>query len=288
MRISSRMFQQSAMQSLRASLAALAQAQRQSASGRRVQTVSDDPIDASQIMRIDSQLRDIAQYQRNAASAQTRLSTEDAVLTAARNLLARARGIALSGAVNSPSDPLRQAAVAEVQQVKEQLIALGNTKLGNEYIFGGGETMTAPFLPDGTYIGNTNVRQAQIDGGVMIDTNHTGDQMFSAALQSLDALTNELQTGTPESIQNTLPTVASAEQQTLIAQTEVGSRLQEIDLTGKQLATRTTDFQNREGAIRDLDPAVAAIQVVSAQNALERSYAVVGRILSTNLFDYLR
>jgi hypothetical protein len=37
-----------------------------------------------------------------------------------------------------------------------------------------------------------------------------------------------------------------------------------------------------------VDPTEAAIKVVTAQSALERAYAAIGKVLSTNLLDYLR
>src|SRR5439155_10866573 len=113
--------------------------------GRRVRTMSDDPVAASQIMRLDGTLRDIGQYQRNATAATTRLSAEDAVLTSARALVDQARDIATSAASASPGSDERTAAVVALQHIHEQLVALGNTQVGDEYIFGGGHTTQAPF-----------------------------------------------------------------------------------------------------------------------------------------------
>src|SRR6185503_12387067 len=98
MRISSSMLQKNALSGLGRSLADLARAQQDAATGRRVRTASDDPVDAAQIMRLDAHLRDVDQFRRNATAATTRLSAEDVVLTSARELLARARNLALTGA----------------------------------------------------------------------------------------------------------------------------------------------------------------------------------------------
>src|SRR5262245_16787411 len=110
MRISTHMLQQSARRGLAQNVENLARAQEEAATGRRILTVSDDPVDASQVMRLDAHLRDIEQFRRNAAAANTRLSTEDVVIKTARELLEQARDLALSGATTSPSDPLRQEA----------------------------------------------------------------------------------------------------------------------------------------------------------------------------------
>jgi flagellar hook-associated protein 3 FlgL len=239
-------------------------------------------------MRLDAHLRDIEQFRRNAAAANTRLATEDAVLDSARDLIERARGLALSGAAISPSDPLRQAALAEMEQIREQLVALGNTKLGNEYLFGGGQTANPPFRIDGTYLGDGTVRQAAIDDELTIETNHTGDVMLSGALAAFDSLVTQLQSGEAAAIRDQDTVLASAQQDLLTVQTQVGARMRIIQKSNESLAGRATTFAERRDSIRDVDPALAVVELMAQQTALERAYAVVGKVLSTNLVDFLR
>ena len=104
--------------------------------GRRVLTVSDDPSDASRIVRISAHLRDIDQYRRNMVSANMRLSAEDSVLSSVRDLLGKAKSVALGVRELDASETALQTALIEVGQIREHLVALGNIRLGNEYIFG--------------------------------------------------------------------------------------------------------------------------------------------------------
>jgi flagellar hook-associated protein 3 FlgL len=279
---------QNALRSLRGNLETLAAAQQEAATGRRVNKLSDDPVDASQIMRIEAQLRDVDQFQRNAAAATTRLSAEDAVLTTVRELLDRAKSIAIATSGLPSGDPLKDAALAEAIQIRDQLIALGNTKVGNDYIFGGAQTTQAPFLPDGTYVGDTNVHMAELDDNVLAPTNHTGDQFISGAIQAVVTLTQELQLNNVFSIQAAVNDLATAAQEALQAQTEVGSRLLQIKQAGQGLARRVNTLLDQREGLRDADPAVSLLKVTTAQNALERAYAVVAKVFSTNLLDYLK
>ncbi len=286
MRISTSMFQQGAMQGLRAALAALAKAQQQATSGHRVSTVSDDPTDAAQVMRMQGHLRDIEQFRRNMAEASTRISTEDVVLKSARDLMNQAQALATGAATASPTDPLRLAAIQEVRQIRQQLVALGNTRLGDEYVFGGSKSGVPPFQADGTYVGDSSQRQAQIDDGVLMPTNHTGDQILSAGFRALDDLERELGTGTATSIEATAAGFIAANHEMLAAQTELGSRLQQIQYTTEGLTRRGDNLADRRDALRDVDPTEAALKVVSLQSALERAYAAVGKILNTNFLNY--
>jgi flagellar hook-associated protein 3 FlgL len=160
--------------------------------------------------------------------------------------------------------------------------------VGDEYIFGGAQTGNPPFRLDGTYLGDDTVRMAQIDDQLAIETNHTGNVMLGSALAALTGVTAQLANGTPESIRAGVETLADAQQDVLTAQTQVGSRLNQIQLTNRYLGERIVTFADRRDAVRDADPTEAALEVMAAQTALERSYAVIGRVLSTNLLDFLQ
>jgi len=288
MRISNRMLFQNALRNIRTNLAALDHAQREAATGRKVRTVSDNPVDAAQIMRMQSSLNDIRQYQRNSSSANTRLSTEDAVLTTLRDLVAQAKELAMSGAGHDPSDPLRQAALTQVGEIRDQIISLGNMKVGEEYIFAGTLTADPPFQPDGTYVGNSTARTAELDTGMVVKTNHTGDQVFSPILRSLDDLVQELQSGTPDSINDAVVSLSDGQNGALAAQAEVGSRLKQIQDIGTQIASRAGTLQDQIGALRDADPSESLVKVMTAQTSLESAYSVVGRVLQTTILNYLK
>jgi len=288
MRVSSRMFQDSALRSVRDHLETLARLQEQAATGRRIRTVSDDPSAATQIMRSEAEVRDFEQFRRNGMEATTRLRTEDVVLTSARDLLKQARSLAISVAGSDPADPQRQATVAAIEQLRQQMVAYGNTRVGNEFIFGGASTTVPPFQPDGTYLGDDIVRLIEIDRGVLMPSTHAGDSVFSSALQGLADLEQQLQTGNQASIDAVVSDLRVAEDQMVLAQSETGTRLQQISIASDSLARRTANLLDQRDGLRDVDPTEAAIKVVMAQSALERAYAAIAKVMSTNLLDYLR
>jgi flagellar hook-associated protein 3 FlgL len=288
MRISTRMLQESALRSIRGNQETLARLTEQATTGRRVRTVSDDPGAATQIMRSESEVRDFEQFRRNGIAAATRMGTEDVVLTSARGLLDQATGLAVGVAGRDVTDPQRQAMAAAIEQLRQELVSYGNTRVGNEHIFGGASSTTPPFQPDGTYVGDGVVRQIEIDRGVFLPTSHSGSSVFSDALQALADLEQQLQTGTQASIDAAVNDMRAAEDQIVLAQSETGTRLQQISATTSSLALRTAKLLDQRDSLRDVDPAEAAVKVVMAQSALERAYAAIGKVMSTNLLDYLR
>ena len=286
MRISDRMIQLSTMAGLRGGLARLNVAQRQAASGKRIERVSDDPVDAAQAMRMQGQLAAIDQYRRNAGSATTRLATEESVLQASRDILSRARKLASSVNATDPADPTRISALQELGFLKEQLVSLANTRIGDERLFGGGET-ALPFLPDGTYVGGTSIHEVQVDDGVRLATSFTG-AIFASSFQSLDALDAALRSGTPADISAAFSPLQAAEESLLAREAETGARQRQINDSVVQLGGRSQVLLDRVQALTDVDPAESLLKAQAAQHALERAYVVAQRTLSLNITDYLR
>jgi flagellar hook-associated protein 3 FlgL len=288
MRITSQILLQNTLRGLRLNLENVDRAQQEVSTGRRIRTVSDNPNDASMLMRIDARLRQIDQYRRNATAASTRLTTEDQVLTTIRDLAARAKEVAAAGAVDDPSDPLRQTALAQVETIREQVISLGNTRIGNEYLFSGTRSTTTPFLADGTYVGGTTVRQAEIDEGMRTDVNHTGQPILTDLLDGLNAMIGELTSGTADTIQQAVGEFAKPENNLLLGQAEIGVRLRLIADVGTQLVQRSGNLQDQQEQLRDADPTESVVKAMAAQTALERAYEMAGRVLSINILDYLK
>lgn len=287
MRVTNQMILKSAMRDLRSNLEALARVQREAATGRKVFTVSDSPVDASRIMQIDAYLRDIGQYRRNGTEAEVRLSIEETVLQTAQDLTVRAKELAAVAMAAGTDDGAREAALVELAQIRDQLIYLGNTKVGEEYVFGGGSSGHPPFQPDGSYVGNHTTRSFEIESGVFLETTHPGDPLLTDVIESIDRLTEQIETGTPESIQAAMGQIEQTRQHLLTAEAEVGSRLKTIEDAGTQLTRRSDELLDQRDSLRDADPTESVLKVLSAQSALERAYAVVGRVLDKSLVNYL-
>ena len=289
MRISNQMLQQDALRSLQANLKSLYTAERQAVTGRRIQTVSDDPTDAARIARISAHLRDIEQYRSNLTSANIRLSAEDSVLTSVRSLLDQAKNVALGLEELEDSESAMEGAVSELAQIQEQLVSLGNTRLGNEYLFGGAKTDEPPFLRDGTYVGDQTARRVEIDQGLLVETNHTGDETIAKAIDAVKGLLDGLETGgNRESLSASVTDIELAQQGALTAQTELGVRLGELEEVRDHLARMSLELTDQRDTLRDVDPAEAILSLMTTQQAMERAYEVVGRIASMNIVDYLR
>ncbi len=113
--------------------------------GTTLQKPSDDPVGTSQLLGISANLAGLTAYQKNVTLVQTNMNSEDSVETSLGQLLQTAHTIAQGAAAAAPGDPSRVTAINQLNQVLQQIVSLGNTQVGDNYIFGGYATGQPPF-----------------------------------------------------------------------------------------------------------------------------------------------
>jgi flagellar hook-associated protein 3 FlgL len=161
----------------------LSQTQNQISTNLSFTTPSQNPVAAGAVNAYNQALAQSKQYDTNANSAQTRLSTEDSALTQVQNALQSLRDLALQANSGTVSSQDRSAIAAQATQIQASLVSLANTQDGNgEYLFSGFATQTKPFAlsPTGaTYSGDQGQRQLQIAAGQSVADGDNGDTVFN-------------------------------------------------------------------------------------------------------------
>ena len=115
------------------------------ASGKQVNSPSDNPIGFYQILNYRSGLAQISNYQENVSSNNSWLSATESSLSQVNDILTSIQTTAISQASATATASTRQTAAASLQQQIEQILSLGNSQFGNSYLFAGTSTDTAPF-----------------------------------------------------------------------------------------------------------------------------------------------
>lgn len=289
MRITNGLLQQRVLRDLQSNLSKLATAQAQLASGNRFERMSEDPLAGSQVLRADRGLNAILQYRRNSTAARTRVDAQEAVLDQLTDLLARAKELATQEGSATSTALTRQAVAAEVQQLLDHVIQLGNTQVGSDYIFAGHQT-GVPFDATGAYAGDDGVREAEIGQGYRMPTTHTGRELLldSGVLTSLQGLLSELLTGTPDTVRGTIDGIDTAfgAVQTLLATT--GARAHQLDTALQNADALESSLRLARSDARDASLEEATIRLAGTQTTIQAALLAASRILNTTLTDYLR
>jgi len=117
--------------------------------GKTVNVPSDDPIKFATYISFDSELSLNSQYNTNLLQLTTLTSMYDACFTSITSQLDNV--VNLANNFSTMDETMRQSSNEMVKGVIEYLVTVANTKLGNTYIFGGGQANSAPFQLNNDY-----------------------------------------------------------------------------------------------------------------------------------------
>jgi flagellar hook-associated protein 3 FlgL len=153
MRIASNTIQDNIVRQIQQLGAQTSKLQTQVATGQRISQAEDDPAAAGRVLEHQSELRRVDQFERNAMRALEITQATFAGLKGIKSISDRASELATLG--RSPTGPEALGAYsAEVNQLIEQLVQVGNTRLGNDYIFAGTAVDAPPFVATRDVAGN--------------------------------------------------------------------------------------------------------------------------------------
>ncbi|PYX19583.1 MAG: flagellar hook-associated protein 3 [Acidobacteria bacterium] len=283
-------------------LASLANAQEeqnkamlQMASGRRVNTPSDDPSAAAILVQNQAQSSQADQFLRSADSVQAQLQTTDSTLNSVVLALQRAISLGVQGANGTLSDANRASVVGELNGIQDQLIGLANLSFQGQFVFAGTATQAQPFVADATqpsgvrYDGNAGTNSVAVGDGVSMQVNVPGSQIFAATgsdmFQAVHDLITALQSNT--GIDTAVTGVRAAFDHVTAQRVFYGNAMNQLQSQQTYLNNDKLLLSQQENAVGGADLAAATTNLLSAQNARSAALAAAGKISQLSLFDYL-
>lgn len=154
------------------------------ASQKRIMAPSDDPISYAKSLQIDAQLDKNAQFKKNINSLQTTAAYYESAINNVSDLLSEAKQLTIQMASDTADEESRLTAAEQIDGIIDQLIALGNTKVTDTYIFGGTQSTTVPYTVDGAtgnvvFNGSANVNQVFVSSSATMEGGISGARVFS-------------------------------------------------------------------------------------------------------------
>ena len=123
----------------------MGQINNQIATGKRVLKPSDDPAGGSVIFSMRSVLAGVDQYNQNVALSDDWLKETESVIQNMKLIVEEAQVRAEQMSTDTYQDENLEVAAEEIDKLFEALIKMGNTRIGDRYIFSGQMTDTQPF-----------------------------------------------------------------------------------------------------------------------------------------------
>jgi len=166
--------------------AAMTRLQEQASTGSRINRVSDDPSAAYRVMGLNTEQRALDNYTDNLSEIVSLLDLSSTVIQEIASSLTETRVRLTQIAGGIYSEDARQRTAEGIDDMLEQIVSLANTQHMGQYLFGGGDTTSAPYLVERTngeitsvtYQGSDENRNVEVAPGVSSSAFYVGDDMF--------------------------------------------------------------------------------------------------------------
>jgi len=296
MRVTPGMTADNALYNLQKGRTLLGRLQEQIASGSIINRPSDDPIMTRQLLDMESKLEKGEQYLSNITKGNLWLNMTETALEGMINVVTEARKTAGTIGSGSSDSTVRANASSQLSELKKQLVDMGNTQLGDQYLFAGFKTDSAPFSKsDNTYHGTGDDISVEIDQDSLAAINITGDKLLKGTgsygsidiLQTFDNLMTAITSNDTTTIQSESEKLDTAMKQIANAVTDVGNRLTRLE-SAKTMINQNQDTLS--GIISDtqgVDMIKAATELTQQQTAFEAALSATAKISQLSLLDYL-
>lgn len=286
MRIADKMNYEQVNTNLAKNRSEMADLHNQAATQKKLLKPSDDPLAAARVLAVRTDINGAQQYLKNINNAKTFLEFSEQSLGELSDTLMRAKELALSQSNDASSnEQSRRVAAAEIEQLFQQSVQIGNRKMGDRYLFGGFRTTRPPFGPDGKYFGDDGQMTITINKDAKVSMNLPGSQIFLG--KNLDAIEKqERRQNSPEMVplEATDPNDTTAESkmrgpasvQTLGVQTDEADQA-EVGETWKsginvfnvmrnlQIALQSDDKEGVQESLNRLDESLAQVVLSRSQ-----------------------
>ncbi|GIL16699.1 MAG: flagellar hook-associated protein FlgL [Oligoflexia bacterium] len=179
MRVTDKMGYNQVTQNLQKNRGELSDLQNQAATQKRINKPSDDPVASARVLSNRTEDRSSQQFIKNINSARSFLEFTDVSLGELSEVLMRMKELAIQQASDAgASDQTRRVVAEEVQQAFNQIIQIGNRKLGERFVFGGNRTTKSPFDGEGNYLGDDGDLKIHVNKDAYVAMNLPGDKVF--------------------------------------------------------------------------------------------------------------
>lgn len=297
MRVADNYRYQSYTKQLSALKESLDQASNMVSSGKRITAPSDAPIDYAKGVQVEAQISKNSQYERNLNTLTLIGATYETSVDTITDLLTRAKELAVQMASDTVDADSRNTAADEVDGMIQQLMAVGNTRVGSTYVFGGKETTVAPFTLDEAtntviFEGSSDVNKVYADNATLVDSGISGSRMFSSGsstdiFATLRQFSTDLRNNDRTAIETDLNAIDDCVNLTANNLAYVGTFTKKIetmlDTNGNRDITLTETLSNLIAA----DTAQAYSDYTALSTAYQAALLTLSKVQSLSLLNYL-
>ncbi|OES46050.1 flagellar hook-associated protein FlgL [Domibacillus iocasae] len=294
MRVTQTMLSANSLKNLQDSMLRMDKLNTQVSTQKKISKPSDDPVVAMKGIVYRRSLAEVEQFQRNFGEAYNWVENADSALDKAKLALDRVRELVVQTSNDTYDTEQRQAAKAEIEQLKEHLIEIANTKFGEKYLFNGTDTLDAPVSDTGVPINPPNNEEVEIElsPGVYVQVNIPQSSAFSNGTTDVFTVVqnviNELDSGTSTDLSALLTEIDDQISSNTTARAQIGARFNRIELMEARMAEQKVVASRIMSENEDVDFEQVVTELTVQETVHKAALSVASRIIQPTLMDYLR
>ena len=164
----------------------MARLQEQTITGSRINRPSDDPSCSYRVVTLNSQERSLGNYINNLSETVGTLELSSTVIQGIQSALTETKVLLTQVIGGIYNEETRERTAERINDTLEQVVSLANTKHIGQYLFGGNNTTSAPYLAERTngeitgvtYQGSLENRDIEVASGIKSSAFHVGYDTF--------------------------------------------------------------------------------------------------------------
>uniref|UniRef100_A0A7C4CE21 Flagellar hook-associated protein 3 n=1 Tax=Fervidobacterium thailandense TaxID=1008305 RepID=A0A7C4CE21_9BACT len=295
MRITNNMINERTLFNIQQSLYRIARLHDKLSSGKEVQYPSDDAVIATRASNISSRLRELEQFKRNVDHIHNFIQSYDTTLQELSELYHRVRELMVRGANGTNTVDERNAIAAELRALKEHLIEVANTRVGDEFIFGGARSELKPVDEDGNILTpiEANVRRRANALGYSITYGLTVYDVFvlengKSVFSTIDDAITALHQGDERKLSEiSLKEISVLEKSVMEHFATIGSTARMVEMVSSRLEDLklfNTEYLSKE---QDADLTKVLTSLSMQQSVLEAALKSAAMAIQKTLVDFV-
>lgn len=267
--------------------------------GKMINRPSDDPVGLIMGMRLKKGITEGAQYKENANAALALLNSSDYTLDEMTKVLHRLSELAVKGAHGTNDEISLEAMAKEVEELRNHLYHIANSKQENTYLFAGEKTNQPAYRLDNTvtppaviWQGSSQPLKAEVGTGITMEISITGDRIFGDPANDFFAQLNQfiehLRNEDYDAISGTdIPNIQNRLDEVLKIRGEIGAKVNRIEMNIERMDLMNINFKELLSKIEDTDYAEVTMNLKMQESVYQAALATSARIMQNTLVNYI-
>lgn len=297
MRVTQSMISDNNLRHLSSSYSKLNTYMNQLSTGKKVSKPSDDPVVVMKGMNYRSEVNRISQYKRNTGEVHNWMDNTDSALDKTTQALQKLRELAVQASNDPYSEKERKNIMEEVEQLKEHLVDIANTKVNDKYIFNGSNTRERPIKPgeDGELAINFATSEVRIEvaAGTELKANVNPEGVFGSGddnnlFKDIDRLIKALADDEQADISASIEDLDEHIDNVINTRADLGARMNRLELIEDRLEDQEIVATKIMSENEDIEYEKVITDLITQESIHRAALSAGARIIQPSLMDFLR